>query len=71
MQCATASCALSSSGKSKYCAEHKEIARQQWLTNVRASGEEKQARDAKWQALWDAAHAAVMGVLGGSQSDQK
>ena len=60
MQCATASCALPPSGKSKYCAEHKEIARQQWLTNVRASGEEKQARDAKWQALWDAAHVAGM-----------
>ena len=60
MQCATDGCTLPPSGKSKYCAEHKEIARQKWLANVRASGEEKQSRDAKWQALWDAAHAAGM-----------
>jgi hypothetical protein len=58
--CASQGCTKDTSGKSKYCAEHKAIARQKWLDNVRKSGEEREANKKRFAELHAAAHKAGM-----------
>ncbi len=57
--CATALCGKGVTGKSKYCREHREVAREAWLAKVRNGAEERQIRDEKHASLWNRAVAAA------------
>lgn len=67
MTCATVGCVLPTTGKSKYCREHREQARTAWLAKVQASGQAREDRDVRFLNLWSraleaakAAHAAAL-----------
>lgn len=57
MICATEGCTLGTSGRSKYCAEHKKIAREKWRAMVADKGAERDARNEKWEVLHELASA--------------
>ena len=60
MLCAKDGCQSETVGKSRYCRPHRDEARKAWLGKVRASGDERKARDEKWRKLHDEAHKAGM-----------
>lgn len=60
MLCAKDGCSDQTVGRSKYCRVHRDEARAAWLGKVRASGDERKARDEKWEKIHDEAHRAGM-----------
>jgi hypothetical protein len=60
MICAKDGCTAESVGKSKYCRPHRDEARQAWLGKIKASGAERNARNAKWAKIHAEAHEAGM-----------
>ncbi len=60
MTCATVGCVKDSTGKSKYCREHRDAARANWLSKVQHSAQERYERDEAHRLLWDDALRAAM-----------
>jgi len=58
MKCATQGCDLPTSGKSKYCKEHKAIARKKWLETIAQANAERDAKYARFEQLLKDAHLA-------------
>lgn len=51
-------CELPTAGNSKYCAAHRQAARQGWVDMIKAKGEERQARLDGFEDLYNQAHLA-------------
>lgn len=60
MTCKTEGCGRETAGKSRYCAEHRAAAHAAWLSKVRESAAEREARNKAWADLHAEAHAAGM-----------
>lgn len=58
MNCAHENCSLPTSGKSKYCREHKAAARLAWVSMVRSESMKRAQRDSEYITLYEKADAA-------------
>jgi hypothetical protein len=57
-RCAHLGCPAQSTGKSKYCPTHKKEARTAWVQMISAKADERDARYASFEKLYQQAHAA-------------
>ena len=56
--CATVGCESATAGKSKYCAPHRTQARAAWRERIAGGSTERDTRQDRWAALFEAAEAA-------------
>lgn len=64
MSCANPNCNCPTSGKSKYCIEHKKEAYKNWREMITQKAEEKEERNIKFQELWEKACQAGVEEVG-------
>ena len=52
MNCATVECSQATSGKSKYCSEHRAIAREKWLEMVKIEKAKRATREIHFESIF-------------------
>lgn len=65
MKCAIAGCDHETSGKSKYCREHKQEARTRWIEMIKAKADEKECREMTYQEIM------LKAIMAGQEAGQK